>query len=1014
MKKLIVVLGVLAAFEEHQALAATFTVGNGQTAGAQTLGPTAGQTGTVNAGGSLTVGGATVAITVTSSATIVNSGSITQTGSGRVIRDNTGGLTLDVTNNVGALMQAVNNDVIQMNQPNSNIVFNNYGTLTSTNTSAGGAQAIDFNAITTGSNVLNNFSTGLIQANEADAVRPGVNGVVNNDGIIKSTNNVIGDNGSDGIDAQSNSGITIVNATMGTATTPGTGLIEGARHGITGGNTVVTTNGAFLMNVTNNLGGTIQGDDGSGINIYGFNGNELVTIVNHGTITGNGVTGDGDGVDVDGLVNLVNTGTIKSLQAFNDTSEGVTVGGGTIVNSGTIEGDNINGGIGRGITLAGLDKDPTTGNPIPTEGIFANTTITNSGLIRGQSDSGIAVTGAPNAFTVTITNLAGGVIEGGGPTAAAIFTGGNNATVTDFGTITADSSGKAVDLGSGNSSLQILGGSAVINGGVNGGTGTSSLSIIPGTGNSFNYAGVIFNFASVVIGAGTVTLNGISTYTGSTTIGAGGTLVVGDAAHANATIGSGATSIGAGATLGGYGTVLGSVNNAGTIAVADALPMFSTSGPGTLTIAGNYTGTNGRVLFNSLADRLVVGGNASGNTSVQVLGSGSGAPTVGNGIALVQVNGVAAPNSFTLAGAVQGGAYQYLLYQGAGANANNFFLRSTLEGGSSANAANAPLAFRPGVVGYSMTPALNVDYGFTMLGQLNDRVGDETSLDAAQPGKNNGVWGRISGQGFAANSTDRFSADEHTFIAQFGRDWTLARGDAGDSTHAGVTLDIGSASTTFNDSLRTINPTLTTSTGSVATQAQSIGGYWTKYLSNGIYLDSVGQLTHYHDQYGDIYGDGASQNGFGAAVSEEIGKPFALGSTSVAIEPQAQLAYQYVHLNQFADNVSSISGNTTNALRSRLGFRLFRANMSNDEKTSTATPYFTANLVHDFFSPGQTSVGGTPFDDGLSKTSYEIGMGVTTSLGKASELYANIKYARNIGGEYQRDVFGQAGYRYSW
>jgi autotransporter family porin len=35
-------------------------------------------------------------------------------------------------------------------------------------------------------------------------------------------------------------------------------------------------------------------------------------------------------------------------------------------------------------------------------------------------------------------------------------------------------------------------------------------------------------------------------------------------------------------------------------------------------------------------------------------------------------------------------------------------------------------------------------------------------------------------------------------------------------------------------------------------------------------------------------------------------------------------------------------------------------------------------------------------------------------MGKSSELYANIKYARNLGGEYRQDVFGQAGYRCSW
>ncbi len=89
------------------------------------------------------------------------------------------------------------------------------------------------------------------------------------------------------------------------------------------------------------------------------------------------------------------------------------------------------------------------------------------------------------------------------------------------------------------------------------------------------------------------------------------------------------------------------------------------------------------------------------------------------------------------------------------------------------------------------------------------------------------------------------------------------------------------------------------STGSVETQAQSFGGYWTKYLRDGTYFDGVGQLTHYHNRYGDIYGGSASQNGFGAGASGEVGKPFALGSSGVAIEPQAQLLYQYLHLNGF-------------------------------------------------------------------------------------------------------------------
>jgi hypothetical protein len=256
MKKKLLVAGILLALVDT-AHAATFEITAGQTSNtAQTL--AAGQTGTIDATGTLSIGGSTgVAVTVTGNSTITNNGSLIDTTTGRAIRDNTGNLTLTVTNGVGALMQTADNDVIQMNKASSNVVFYNYGKLVSSNASLGGAQAIDFNAITTGSNKLYNYATGEIDAYEADAVRPGVNGFVYNDGLIKSTNAAGSTDGSDGIDAQSNSGITIVNATTGTASVAGTGTIEGARHGITGGNTDVGTSGAYTLSVTNNLGGTI-------------------------------------------------------------------------------------------------------------------------------------------------------------------------------------------------------------------------------------------------------------------------------------------------------------------------------------------------------------------------------------------------------------------------------------------------------------------------------------------------------------------------------------------------------------------------------------------------------------------------------------------------------------------------------------------------------------------------------------------------------------------------------------
>jgi uncharacterized protein with beta-barrel porin domain len=558
-----------------QVWAGSFNITTNTTA-AETL--SAGQTGAVQSGVTLTNATKnTVVVTVSGTGTsLTNSGTISQTntGGGRAVRVTGTGVSFTLTNNAGAIISAAGDDAIQSQHDNSVTIYNS-GTIEAEN---GGGQAIDLNNIVTGTNSVYNYSTGLIEAFGADALRPGVNGYIYNAGTIESQNIPSNTTGNDAIDAQSNSGVVIDNS----------GVIDGARHGITGGNTDTTTNGSYAMTITNETGGKITGEDGSGINIDGFNGNELVTIINHGTITGNGVTADGDGVDVDGLVNLTNTGTIISTKALNDVSEGVTVGGGTINNSGTIEGDNINGGASRGITLAGIDKD-SNDNPIPTQGIYADTTVTNSGLIRGETGSAIAVTGAANAYTIEIDNLAGGVIEGGGSDAA-IYTGGNVTTIINYGTIEADGTGDAVDLGSGNSAVQILGGSAKVTGNMDGGTGTSTLLIAPGAGNSFTYDDVISDFASVEIGDGTVTLNGANTYTGTTTVDDGGTLA-GTGAVSNAVVKAGATfAPGASGTPGTSMTVNGTLafESGATYSIqANAATATFADVTGTATLGGN-------------------------------------------------------------------------------------------------------------------------------------------------------------------------------------------------------------------------------------------------------------------------------------------------------------------------------------------------------------------------------------------------------------------------------------------
>jgi autotransporter-associated beta strand protein len=607
------VIIAMALFEHGQAHAQTATTVSSNSTTPLTL--STGDSLTIATGVTLNVNNGKNTVAVAGSNTIVNDGTLEETGvngnAGRAIRDKTDTAMNLVVENFGTILTADDDDIQAQFSDDSAAIYN-YGTIISNNSEESGAQVIDLNAITTGSNSVFNAKGALIEAFEADAVRPGVNGVIDNAGTIFSFNAPNSTDSSDGVDAQSNTGVQITNAS--------TGIIEGARHGITGGNTDVSTDGSFTMNVSN--AGTIQGDDGSGINIDGFNANELVTVNNSGTIIGNGVTRDGDGVDVDGLVNLTNTGTIVSQHADDDTSEGITVGGGTIVNSGTIAGFNTatnadgsaNTGLGRGITLAGLDKDPTTGDPIPTEGIFANSEVVNSGLIFGQNAGAIAVTGAANDFTVTIVNEANGTLESGG-SEAVVSTGGNDATIIDSGTIKADGTGDAINLGSGNSAVEILGGSAAVIGNIDGGTGTSTLAIEPGTGNSFTYGGVLSNFASMTIGAGTIVLNGDSSgFTGATDI-TDGTLEVGDAADPGAALG-GTVMVESGGMLRGHGTIDGNVTNAGTV--------FPGGSIGTLTINGNFTQEPGGTLNIEVGatgtDQLRVTGTATlaGGLSIQV------------------------------------------------------------------------------------------------------------------------------------------------------------------------------------------------------------------------------------------------------------------------------------------------------------------------------------------------------------------------------------------------------------
>jgi len=296
---------------------------------------------------------------------------------------------------------------------------------------------------------INNLAGGEIRqvGDNTDVLRPGINGTVNNWGTISAEAGAVG--GGDLIDFQNDTGGTVNNYAGG--------LLEGARHAITGDHAVA------IMNE-----GTVVGRNGSAVNIDN-DGSEAdrVFITNRGTLEGrsagltSGDGSDGDAIDVDGLVTISNSGAIKGLGASGakdgepNVSEGIAIGGGTIINnaSGQIY------GYGRAIQV------DNSGNA----NALGATLVVNDGLIQGDGNGPEGVSEADAArfdlrgneainligdYADEIINTSGGRILGG------VAMGGGNDRLNNSGSITA-TGGSAVDMGAGDDVVSLYVGARI-------------------------------------------------------------------------------------------------------------------------------------------------------------------------------------------------------------------------------------------------------------------------------------------------------------------------------------------------------------------------------------------------------------------------------------------------------------------------------------------------------------------------------------------------------------------------
>jgi outer membrane autotransporter protein len=813
---------------------------------------------------------------------------------------------------------------------------------------------------------------------------------------------------------------------------------------------------AGTANIVADTGGSILFNDQSNA------GNAQITIGAGGSVrflteaTGGNASFTNNGImDISGLgptMQGMTAGSIAGAGTFNLGSKQLTVGfnGLSTTVSGLIEDGGKAGGVGGSLVKVGTGTLTLSGVNTYTGG----TTVSDGTLLLSSVGTLGSATGS--------TTITGGALDLGGTTQTQAL----------------------VNLSSGT---------------LENGTLNAPISSTGGTINGIN------GVASLTTTAGTTTIEGINAYTGATIIN-GGTLHAGGV---NVFSPNSHTVVTSGGTLDLYGfnqTLRHDLENQGTVNFG--IPGMTPPGT-TLTVFGSYLGAGGTLNLNtflgpdgSASDRLILSGSpVSGPSFIHITNvDGPGAETTANGILVVQALGsTQTAGAFTLAnGELRAGDFDYLLFQGGVGHSdpNDWFLRSSFisgggggggggggegggggggggggEGGGGGGGGGGgslpdrppPNPLPPGVafpiIGpelatYGVVQPLARQLGVSILGTLDDRVGDTyepdvypvqpeaspAELPTKKPGPGAGalptkkpgptlaprplfapsVWGRFFGQTvdnhYQAFADPRASGNLGGF--QGGID--LLRGSliAGHTERAGLYGAFGDTDVNV-DGLVT-NPAATayinTHTGSVHLDAWSGGAYWTHIGPAGWYLDAVLQGTRYGGSASTQFAR-LDTNGWGLIASLEGGYPFAWPQfgPGFVIEPQAQILWQKVSFEQRNDGLGEVAVGDTTGPSGRIGLRTKWTIVT--EGGQVWQPYLRANLWEDWGANANTVFSGTDSVPLANQaTMLEFGGGLTGRLNANVSVFANVDYQFAVGGnsEKRNGVRGAFGARYTW
>ncbi|MBF1994065.1 autotransporter outer membrane beta-barrel domain-containing protein [Serratia symbiotica] len=508
--------------------------------------------------------------------------------------------------------------------------------------------------------------------------------------------------------------------------------------------------------------------------------------------------------------------------------------------------------------------------------------------------------------------------------------------------------------------------------------------------------------------AGTLVMNSDSILSGNLTN--SGTLIMGDQQYLSATLS-------------------GDMVNSGKI----VLNPTSYSAGNTLTINGNYTGTEGSVISlgsvladdDSLTDKLVITGDTTGSSILNIFNeNGSGAQTL-RGIQVVSVGGKS-DGIFILGNRVVAGAYDYSLHKGSladPADDKGWYLTSAIP------QPNPTVPNEPTVV-VPLTPDLPEDAEPALMvrpetGAYTDNLKASRSLfnvslhDRSAGIHTTSMWIRNEG---GRNKTELSDGQNTTtakrYVMQIGGDvltWESGKGGkAVLGVMGGYAVQHGSTHNHLTDH---------GAKNSVSGYSTGLYGTWYQNWSDksGLFIDSWLQHGWFNNE---VKGEDLSPETYksrGLSASLEIGYSQHLATfltqkereNSIWLQPHAQVIWAGVKANDHTEqNGTDVQGTGSDNVLTRLGLRAYLDNRSlKDNDKANFRPFIEANWVYNSKNDGVRMNDEQVGVDGGHNT-LEMKAGVEGKLNRNLSVWASV--TQQLSGKGYNDTEGTLGLRYQF